>query len=192
MQNKAYLAGTVFLLSLCTLPLAQAHNVASESATVLTGLSHPLLGWDHLLVALAVGLWATQQAGRPVWRLPVIFLGVMTVAALAGSTGLPAVEAGIAVSVLTLGLLLALAARPPMIVSTLLVTLFALVQGLSHGIQTPPATSAMTYVAGLTLTTALLHVFGIQLGRLSRGAQHGLWLRLGGGAIAASSVLAWV
>ena len=35
MQNKGYLAGSIFLMSLFTVPIAQAHSVASESANLL-------------------------------------------------------------------------------------------------------------------------------------------------------------
>lgn len=194
MQNKAYLEATVFTLSLLAVPAVQAHNLASEGTAWLAGLSHPLLGWDHLLVMLAVGLWSAQQRGRQVWGLPVAFVGMMTAGAAIGGTGLPlpGIESGIALSILILGLLLAFAVRLPITVSALMVGLFALFHGFAHGGQMLPAASSVTYVAGLLLTTTFLHIVGVRLGQFCRGAQSAKLLRFGGGAIAVSSVLAWV
>lgn len=194
MRNKRYLEGTVFILSLLTVPVAQAHNVTYEGATLLAGFSHPLLGWDHLLAMLAVGLWAAQQNGRFVWRLPLVFLALMTVGAIAAGAGaaLPGLEAGITSSLLVLGLLLAFAVRLPVIFSVVMVGLFALFHGFAHGAEMPQAASAITYGLGFILATTVLHVFGVRLGQLARGALSAKLLRLGGGAIAATSVLAWV
>ena len=82
-----------------------------ESASFLSGFNHPLGGLDHLLAMLAVGLYAAQQAGRARWSLPAGFVLAMLLGAALGASGirLPAVEAGIAASVLVLGLLLAFA-----------------------------------------------------------------------------------
>lgn len=194
MQNKAFLKGTVILLSLITFSVAQAHDRAAEGSAWMAGLSHPLLGWDHLLVMLAVGLWSAQQRGRIVWYLPAVFVSVMAIGAGIGGTGLPlpGIESGIAVSLLVLGLLLAFAIRLPMILSIVMVGLFALSHGWSHGTQMPPATSIAIQGAGLILTTALMHVVGVRLGQFCSGATSTKLLRFGGGAIAITSVLAWV
>ena len=194
MQNKRYLEGTVFFLSLLTVPVVQAHNVASEGINLLAGFSHPLLGWDHLLAMLAVGLWAAQQNGRFVWRLPMVFLAMMIIGVIVAGAGvaLPALETGIASSLLVLGLLLAFAIRLPLISSTTLVGVFALFHGYAHGVEMPQVASAVTYGLGFIFTTTVLHIFGVRLGRLARGALTAKLLRLGGGAIAAASVLIWV
>jgi urease accessory protein len=194
MRNKRYLEGTVFILSLLIVPAVQAHNLAHEGATLLAGFSHPLFGWDHLLAMLAVGLWAAQQNERYLWRLPLVFVTLMTVGAIGAGAGLvlPASETGIATSLLVLGLLLAFAVRLPVLFSVIMVGLFALFHGFAHGAEMPQAASAMTYGLGFILATTLLHVFGIRLGRLARGALTAKLLRLGGGAIAATSVLTWV
>ena len=56
--------------------LAQAHP--GHGGGLANGFTHPLFGWDHLIVMLAVGIWAAQQGGRSLWRLPVVFGGVLT------------------------------------------------------------------------------------------------------------------
>ena len=194
MRHQRFLEGTVFMLSLLTVPVAQAHNLAHEGASLSAGFAHPLSGWDHVLAMLAVGLWATQQRGQAVWRLPLVFLILMTVGAIAAGAGLvlPAVETGIATSLLVLGLLLALAVRPPAAVSMALVGLFALFHGVAHGVEMPQAAPAMAFALGFILATTLLHLLGIHLGRLCRGELTTRLLRIGGSGIAASSILTWV
>jgi urease accessory protein len=194
MRNKSFLEGTVFILSLLAVPAAQAHNLASEGATLLAGFSHPLFGWDHLLAMLAVGLWAAQQNGRYLWRLPLVFVALMTGGAIAAGAGLalPASETGIATSLLVLGLLLAFAVRLSAILSMAMVGLFALFHGFSHGAEMPQAVSALTFALGFILATTLLHFLGVRLGRLCRGELSARLLRVGGSGIAATSILTWV
>ena len=65
---------------------------------------------------LAVGLWG-GFLGRPaIWQLPIVFPIVMAIGGALGVAALPlpAVETGIALSAVVLGLMVALAARPPL------------------------------------------------------------------------------
>ena len=194
MRHQRFLEGTVFVLSLLTVPVAQAHSLAHEGASLSAGFVHPLFGWDHVLAMLAVGLWAAQQDGRAMWGLPLVFVVVMTVGAIAAGAGLvlPAVESGIAASLLVLGLLLAFAVRPPAAFSMALVGLFALFHGFAHGVEIPQAASALTFALGFILATTLLHLLGLHLGRLCRGELTTRLLRIGGSGIAATSILTWV
>lgn len=55
-----------YLLSLAALGFsgaAMAHSGADHVHGFSAGMAHPLLGIDHLLVMLAVGLWSVQQGG---------------------------------------------------------------------------------------------------------------------------------
>jgi urease accessory protein len=69
----------------------------------------PLHGWDHLVVMIAVGLWAAQQRGRAVWLIPLTFVGVMTLGGIVGVTGVivPGVELAILLSVAVFSVLVA-------------------------------------------------------------------------------------
>src|SRR5471032_1211063 len=95
-------------LLLLAAPLAQAHP-GHGPADFLTGLIHPLTGWDHLLAMVAVGLWAAQLGGRARWALPAMFVGAMILGAAVGISGArPAgTEAGILASILIFGLVVA-------------------------------------------------------------------------------------
>ncbi|PZE09341.1 protein hupE, partial [Pseudomonas sp. 57B-090624] len=136
--RKALYALALFL----TPALAFAHP-GHDSSGLMAGVAHPITGLDHLLAMLAVGLWAAQQQGAARWALPVTFVGTMLLGGLLGFEGLelPFMETGIAASVLALGLLVAVAVRPPMFVAVGLTALFALAHGVAHGLELPELSS---------------------------------------------------
>ena len=60
--------------------LAQAHPGDTITFSGWTeGFNHPLHDWGHLIVMVAVGLWAAQQRGRHGWMIPCVFVCVMAV-----------------------------------------------------------------------------------------------------------------
>src|SRR5690606_17162174 len=113
-----------------------------------------------------VGLWAAQRDRRSVWALPIAFVAFMAVGFVLGAGGvaMPAVELGIAASVLVLGIAVALAARIPTVGAVALVALFALFHGHAHGAELPAGMAASLFGAGFATSTALLHGAGISLG----------------------------
>jgi urease accessory protein len=172
--------------------LAQAHP--GHDGHELTwdfssGFAHPLSGWDHLLAMIAVGLWAAQLGGRARWLVPAAFLGVMTLGATLGRTGLifPGVEQGIAASVLVLGLLIAAAVRLPVVAGMALVGVFAIFHGFAHGAEMPATAGGLLYGAGFVVATALLHAIGVSLGVLAARTSVNV-TKFAGWAIAASGV----
>ena len=54
------------LLLILSLP-AQAHTGIGSVHGLIDGLLHPIIGVDHLLVMLAIGLWASMRGGRALW-----------------------------------------------------------------------------------------------------------------------------
>ena len=153
--------GLISLALLLAPSLAFAHP-GHETSGLLAGLSHPLLGLDHLLAMLAVGLWAAQQQGAARWALPLTFVGSLMLGGLLGLNGLAfaGVENAIAASLLALGLLVAVAVRLPLALAMGLTALFALNHGLAHGMEVPALGSAWAYVAGFCLATLALHTAG--------------------------------
>ncbi len=137
-----------------------------ETAGFLSGFAHPLGGLDHLLAMLAVGLYAARQPGAARWMLPAGFVLAMLAGAGLGALGvaLPAVEAGIAASVLVFGLLIAFAARLPLAASLPLVAAFALFHGHAHHAEMGSASLA-AYALGFALATMLLHGTGYLIAR---------------------------
>jgi urease accessory protein len=173
----------ILLLALGCIPAssAYAHTFGAHGMGMMAGLLHPFLGLDHLLAMTAVGLWAAQLGGQALWRIPLAFVTSMAAGALLGASGLilPGVEAGIAVSVLLLGLFIASAARLPTAAGMALVALFALFHGHAHGLEMPEAANPWGYGLGMLLSTALLHSFGVLAGMKVRKPI----LRLTGAAI---------
>ncbi len=186
--HHAILNRTLFLLALCliTPSLAQAHVSTGHTTSVLNGLGHPLLGLDHILAMLAVGLWAAQLGGRATWLVPASFVSLMTGGGVLGMTGftLPFVEQGILISVLMLGVLIAAAVRLPLATSMVVVGLFAIFHGISHGSDVQPGVSGFGYGLGFVLATGALHASGIGLGRQAQCSSKPLVLRVAGVAIA--------
>ncbi len=159
------------------------HDVSGFAA----GLMHPFSGLDHLLAMVAVGLWAVQGGGRKIWLLPATFMTML--AAGAGIAmhwqGLPLVEAGIAVSVLALGLLTALSLQLPASLGVAITALFGLLHGYAHGLELPQSAAPVEYALGFLAATATLHLSGIGLG-VATHRHYAALSRLVGGAIAIS------
>lgn len=154
---------------------ASAHLQGGPVGGFQSGFVHPILGLDHLLAMLAVGIWGAQMGGRSVWTLPVTFPLVMALGSVLGMSGivLPQIELGIALSVLLLGLAIAFAWKAPGWVALLLISVFAVCHGYAHGVEIPGAVSPVAYANGFVVATGLIHIAGIvvglMLGRLWNG-----------------------
>ena len=143
----AYLAA--MLLGSCP---AVAHT-GSGSGGFVGGFLHPVFGPDHLVAMVAVGLWGAFLGPPAIWLLPIVFPLVMAGGGVIGILGmpLPGVEIGIAVSAIVLGLMVALAARPPLWVTAVLVGAFAIFHGHAHGGELPPGTDAVAFSVGFVV-----------------------------------------
>ncbi|MFM1769892.1 MAG: hypothetical protein RJA22_2421 [Verrucomicrobiota bacterium] len=166
---------------------AQAHEATGTLGGLWSGFIHPLTGLDHMVAMVAVGLWGAFLGARAVWLLPVVFPMVMAVGGAAGVLGLPlpAVETGIALSGLLLGLLVAFAAKPPLWVAAVVVGVFGFFHGHAHGTELPGSANPLAYALGFVVSTGLLHLAGIGFGLLARWPWGRVAVRAGGGAIAA-------
>ena len=87
---------------------AQAHTGEGYGGGFIAGFTHPILGWDHVAAMVAVGLWGAFLGAPAIWILPVVFPLVMAFGAVAGILGIPipAIETGIALSAVVLGLMI--------------------------------------------------------------------------------------
>jgi urease accessory protein len=163
------------------------HDHGPESGHALTaGLFHPLFGLDHLLAMFAVGLLAAQLGGRALWALPAAFLGLMVFGGAAGMArySLPANEIFIAVSVVVLGVALAVGVKYPLLAAAIIVGCFGMLHGHAHGAELPKFASPLLYSCGFVVATAALHLGGIGAGLLlARNARFTTLLRASGAAI---------
>ncbi len=179
------LIGAAIFTAMLATPI-QAHSGTGLPGGIVAGFLHPLSGPDHMLAMISVGLWGAFL-GRPlIYALPMLFPTAMAVGGAVGMLGipLPPVELGIALSVVTLGLMILLAVRAPVAVACVIVGVFALFHGYAHGSELPSAADPVGYSMGFVVCTGLLHVVGIGLGSLRSLPNGTLALRAAGGAIA--------
>jgi urease accessory protein len=160
----------------------------------VNGLLHPISGLDHVLAMVSVGLWGAQLGPPAVWLLPVTFPMVMAVGGFLGLVGIhvPGVEIGIALSVLLLGLMVALEGKPALVAAAVLVGAFAIFHGHAHGTELPPGQSGLMYSLGFVVATGALHGLGIAIGAVHRWPIGRVALRAAGAVVAlAGSVFLW-
>ena len=50
------------------------------------GLSHPVLGLDHFLAMVSVGIISAKIGGRAIWTVPAIFVCLMIIGGILGIT----------------------------------------------------------------------------------------------------------
>jgi urease accessory protein len=142
-----------------------AHDGAHEHGSLLSGVMHPISGFDHVLAMVTVGLLAAQLGGRAIWSLPLAFVATMALGFVAALwvPAIPLVEPLILTSVVGLGLLVALAWPVPRPIVVLVVAFFAFFHGAAHGTEVANA-DLTAYAAGFTGSTVVLHFAGITLG----------------------------
>ena len=168
---------------------ALAHTGVGSVHGFTAGLMHPLTGIDHLLAMVAVGLWAGLVGGRARFAYPLAFVAMMLVAGIWGMSGgqLPGVEVGIAVSVIILGLAIALRAAPPLAAGTAACAIFAVFHGHAHGAELPDGANSLGYALGFVLATAALHGAGLALAGML-AARAPLVARVAGGGLVLAGV----
>lgn len=164
--------------------IAWAHIQAGEAGGLVSGLSHPVSGLDHVLAMVAVGLWGAQLGMPALWVLPVAFPMMMACGGMLGlmGTALPGVEVGIAVSAIVLGAFVLASVRLPLVAAVVLVAFFAVFHGHAHGTELQAGQNAVLYSLGFVIATGLLHALGIGIGLMQRWRPGRMALR-GAGAI---------
>lgn len=190
--RQGLLVTTAVLYALLLLwPLAAwAHVASGQAGGFLSGLSHPVSGWDHVIAMVAVGLWGAQLGMPALWVLPVAFPMMMAFGGMLGLIGvpLPGVEIGIAVSAVVLGVLVLGQVRLPLPAAVAVVAFFAVFHGHAHGTELEPGQNAMLYSLGFVIATGLLHATGIAMGLVNRWEPGRQALRLAGALVMAGGL----
>ena len=179
---------TVFVLSFFILSPVIAHEANSlPYGPFLGGITHPVLGFDHLLAMVSVGMISAQIGGRAIWTVPSTFVLVMFCGGLLGLNmgGLKGYEIGIALSVLFLGGSLAADKTLNSIFAMIAVGIFAIFHGYAHGEEIPTIAGPVPYIAGFMTGTIMLHITGLILADISTHYKSGkIILRFAGAGIA--------
>tara|TARA_B100001123_G_C15173163_1_gene972266 strand:+ start:120 stop:770 length:651 start_codon:yes stop_codon:yes gene_type:complete len=157
------------------------------------GLSHPVLGADHFLAMVCVGIVSAQIGGRAIWIVPSTFVLIMIIGGIIGMSveinkGLQdqaisvsetemvyyladyiymIIEIGIILSVIFLGLTIAIEKKLSMYLIMIFVGIFGFCHGTAHGLEIPWASNPILFALGFALGTAALHLFGVGIGHFS-------------------------
>jgi urease accessory protein len=146
-----------------TFPAYAHHPSGGEVSTTflegfLSGLAHPVVGLDHLVFVISVGLLASAVT-RGFW-IPIAFV----LAALVGTglhlmlVGMPMVEVIISASVIVSGILLAKLEKPNAAIIAVIVGVAGLFHGYAYGEAIIGATAVplTAYLIGFTLIQAII------------------------------------
>ena len=167
-MNKKFI---IFLTLLLGFPLPLlAHDIMGKVG-FYDGLSHPVLGLDHLLAMISVGIISAQMGGRAILTVPFIFVILMTIGGLFGFLLIVQefyfVEIGIVFSVILLGIGISIINKIPTKLILIFVAAFGLFHGVAHGLEVPAAVSPILFVLGFIIGTTTLHLLGVVIGYLS-------------------------
>ena len=171
------------------------------------GLSHPVLGMDHFLAMVSVGIVSAQIGGRAIWTVPSTFVSIMLIGGILGvaaeiNKGLNSniislnelnsiyyfadyisiiIEFGIILSVILLGFAIAVEKKISVTVTMIFVGIFGLCHGIAHGFEMPWASNPILFFLGFLTGTTTLHIFGVGIGFFSNKTKYSsLILRVGG------------
>ncbi len=168
MKGKARYFQVFALVTLLQPLMAKAHpfHWASESIGFVGGLIHPLTGADHLLIMLAVGLWASQSRRLGRMLMPWAFAFSMLMGC--GLTLVPVeiayAEPILYLAVSALALALIFVRKIPAHFAVLLPSGVALLHGYLHAYDMWLDADAFIYTLGFALTTMVLIYIGIAVG----------------------------
>lgn len=185
-MNSIYLRRVLPIVALAipaTVHAHPGHGILDLSA----GAMHPVLGADHLLAMVAVGLLGAQLGGRARWAIPAAFVGTLALGALAGAAGfsIPGMEHGLALTVLVLGALVAFAKRLPLFGATAIAAVCGIFHGVAHGVEIPADATGALYGVGFVLASTALHAAGVGFGAACISASRSGWVSCAGAVIAA-------
>tara|TARA_B100001123_G_C15073349_1_gene932506 strand:- start:248 stop:862 length:615 start_codon:yes stop_codon:yes gene_type:complete len=152
------------------------------------GISHPVLGFDHFIAMVSVGIISAQIGGRAIWTIPTTFVFIMIIGGIIGiyaelnqiSQSLKLInienqiffadflfmiiEIGILISVIALGLIIAIEKILSVQLIITAVGIFGFFHGSAHGLEMPQAINPIFFALGFAVGTSILHIFGLIIG----------------------------
>ena len=148
----------------------------------MAGLTHPILGLDHLLAIFAMGLYAKQNFRDNTWPIIFSFVLAMIIGGLIGVNAepFPFEETVIIGSVLLYGLMLGVPFKISKYAFIGLGFIIALFHGHAHGVEIPAGSSTLQYVPGFAIGALVIAGFGEFVGRHLDSQQIGIVRFIGG------------
>lgn len=173
-------------------PLVVAHIVPGVT-DFYAGLLHPLTAVEHVLVLVAVGLLAGQQARPVALRTLLLFVLLLAASAACARTIGAAVhlDTALLASIVAMGGLVA--ARWPLPASVVYasVGIVAVLHGVANVAEMRPAMSLVRFVAGAALAAFIVTTYAVGAARRARAPWAEVAVRVAGSWIAAVGILAW-
>ena len=158
----------IFLTCLLVYPLPALAHIFTGKVGFYDGISHPVLGLDHFLAMISVGILSAQIGGRAIWTVPATFVLIMTIGGLFGFLlvidDYYFIEVGIIFSVILLGFGISIEKKIPTNLIMVFVGIFGLFHGTAHGLEVPAAVNPILFVLGFICGTSALHLFGVAIG----------------------------
>jgi urease accessory protein len=166
-MKRLLVSGTSILFLLAS-GATSAHTGHSYGNGFISGLLHPLTGFDHLFVILSfglmTGLWAVKRAGRLLGG----FVALFAASAYLGSLGsmMAGMEILITTTVIAAALImLAKPLRNNQAVIMLFGLIAAITHGYVHGVELSVAHS-LSWLAGASLSIGILLIVAVSAARL--------------------------
>lgn len=204
MFNHEILRSIRFIAVLCLASLlpdtAQAHHAMGGEVPrslwtgLLSGFAHPVIGFDHLVFVLCVGLLAAAQDRRLLIPLPFIVFSAVGALAYLARVSVPGVEFAIALTILAGGSWLISARTTHWAALATFLGVAGLLHGYAYGeaIFGAEPTPLFAYLIGFSVVQYVLAVLAIMVVRSLACDGIVAWTGLriaGGGAVGISLAL---
>jgi len=177
----------ILLLAWTATP-AHAHGALPVAGGFYSGVAHPFVSIDHLILLVALGLLLSQRDLRA--GLGVLVLGVALGLALPfWGLRLDAAAALLFVFAIIAGASLALAWPLPAVVTLVLCAASGVCIGLQTDLPVGTFTTAATAGAGVALAVFLIAAYGMAIGTVIRHRLQGIPLRVAGSWIIAIALM---
>ncbi|MEE9355879.1 MAG: HupE/UreJ family protein [Methylococcaceae bacterium] len=154
MRSNPWLIAVLLLIS----PSLYAHTGSEIDHSLLSGLTHPITGLDHLLVLIGIGICSAKLASKSLFTLPILFLLAMASGALINFSAikLPWVEPLILISVIAVGALASINYRWFFRIALASVSFFGIFHGYAHAAEMTNNTNLLLYFAGILLISLVI------------------------------------
>jgi urease accessory protein len=152
---------------LCLLAIFFSTSVFAHSGhtdTFLTAFMHPLLGWDHLLTMLVVGVMASLLPKSRGILLPIFFVVIFSLSAIAAmqfplnENQSQILERLVLMGMIALPVVHFLLKRLQSWVILIAISLIGGLHGFTHGLEVNVHSNHVLF--GLVLSTSLIHILG--------------------------------
>ncbi len=165
--------GVLFLILAMVPGLLLAHPQHSHGGGFLSGLLHPVSGFDHLLAFFVIGVWAVVAKIRIAYLL-IGLTGFMLVGmALPVSALLTAVMQWLVIaSAIAFGGLLLVNRGLSSVTVSLAAGIFVSSHGYMHKLQSSFPVITLEFISGLLLASIVLLLLGVAFAALLKSGKH--------------------